>query len=93
MADGWFEWLGKSKETCAVEFSDIQVTEAGEMGYAHAVVKYTGISDTGERLRSLFNRLTWVGVKRNGTWKIIHEHTSAPADRETLKVILERPSK
>jgi uncharacterized protein (TIGR02246 family) len=91
MAEGWFEWLGKSNENCAVEFSDIQTAEAGDMGYASAVVKYTGISESGESLRSLNNRLTWVAVKKNGAWKIIHEHTSAPADRETLKVIFERP--
>ena len=91
MAEGWFEWLGKSNETCVVEFSDIQVTEAGDMGYAHAVVKYTGISATGERLRSLFNRFTWVALRKNGEWKIIHEHTSGPVDRDTMKVILERP--
>jgi uncharacterized protein (TIGR02246 family) len=88
MAEGWFEWLGK--ENCVVEFSDIQVNTAGDIGYAHAVVKYTGISETGETLRSLFNRLTWVAVKKDGTWKIVHEHTSGPADRDTMKVILER---
>jgi uncharacterized protein (TIGR02246 family) len=88
MAEGWFEWLGK--ETCVVDFSDIQTKETGDMGYASAVVRYTGISATGERLRSLFNRLTWVAVRNNGTWKILHEHTSGPADRDTMKVILEK---
>jgi ketosteroid isomerase-like protein len=88
MAEGWFGWLGK--ETCVVEFSDVQTTATGEMGYARAVVKYTGISESGETLRALFNRLTWVAIRRDGIWKIIHEHTSGPADRETMKVILER---
>lgn len=88
MAEGWFEWLGK--ETCVVEFSDIATKTVGDIGYAHAVVRYTGVSETGETLRSLFNRLTWVAVKKDGTWKITHEHTSGPADRDTMKVILER---
>ena len=88
MAEGWFEWLGN--ENCVVEFSDIQTKTTGDIGYAHAVVKYTGIAATGETLRSLFNRLTWVAIKKDGTWKIVHEHTSGPADRETMKVILER---
>lgn len=88
MAVGWFEWLGK--ESCVVEFSHIQTKETGDMGYASAVVKYTGISETGEIVRSLFNRMTWVAVRKNGTWKIIHEHTSGPVDRDTMKVILER---
>ena len=90
MAEGWFEWLGKQNESCAVEFSEIQIKEAGDMGYASAVVKYTGISESGETLRSLYNRLTWVAVRKDGIWKIIHEHTSGPADRDTMKVILAR---
>lgn len=88
MAEGWFEWLGK--ENCAVEFSDIQTKEAGDMGYASATVKYTGISETGERLRALMNRMTWVAVRKNGAWKIIHGHTSGPVNRDTMKVVLER---
>lgn len=86
MAEGWFEWLGK--ENCVVEFSDIQTRKAGDMGYASAAVKYTGISGTGEELRTLMNRMTWVAVRKNGAWKIIHQHTSGPADRDTLKVVL-----
>lgn len=88
MAEGWFGWLGK--EQCVVEFSDIQTREIGDMAYASSVVKYTGISEKGEALRSLLNRMTWVAVRKNGTWKIIHEHTSGPVDRETMKVILQR---
>jgi ketosteroid isomerase-like protein len=88
MAEGWFEWLGKEK--CLVEFSNIQTKETGDMGYGSADVKYTGMSETGERLRSLTNRMTWVAVKNNGLWKIIHEHTSGPVDKDTMKVILER---
>lgn len=86
MAEGWFEWLGA--ENCVVAFSDIQTRESGDMAYATAVVKYTGMSATGEELRSLFNRMTWVAVREKDTWKIVHQHTSAPADRETLKIVL-----
>jgi hypothetical protein len=31
-----------------------------------------------------------VAVRKDGIWKIIHEHTSGPADRDTMKVILAR---
>ena len=36
------------------------------------------------------NRLTWVLKQKDGAWKIVHEHTSAPVDFETAKVILQR---
>jgi ketosteroid isomerase-like protein len=36
------------------------------------------------------NRLTWALERRGGEWKIVHEHTSAPADFETAKVRLRR---
>ena len=37
------------------------------------------------------NRLTWT-LRRadDGSWKIVHEHTSASADFETSKVMLQR---
>ena len=44
---------------------------------------YRGLSADGEELRSMNNRLTWVLRKdANGVWKIVHEHTSAPAGDE-----------
>jgi ketosteroid isomerase-like protein len=34
------------------------------------------------------NRLTWVLRKDGGgAWKIVHEHTSAPIDLETLQAL------
>jgi ketosteroid isomerase-like protein len=36
------------------------------------------------------DRLTWALRKRDGCWKIVHEHTSAQADFDTGKVQLQR---
>src|SRR6266851_9883530 len=48
-----------------------------------------GLSGDGKELRSMDNRITWVLRKnRDGAWKIIHEHTSAPADFDTGRVTL-----
>jgi ketosteroid isomerase-like protein len=38
----------------------------------------------------MHNRLTWALKQENGAWKIVHEHTSAPVDFKTSKVILQR---
>jgi ketosteroid isomerase-like protein len=36
------------------------------------------------------NRLSWGLRKTGGSWKVVHEHTSAPVEMETGKVDLKR---
>lgn len=85
------DWLGSlGTERVAVEFDNVQTTLAQDVAVVHAFVTYKGLSAEGEALRAMQNRLTMVLERKGGAWKIVHEHTSAPADFETLKVILER---
>lgn len=86
MAKGWFESLGPDRDVVTYEAEQIQ--HSGDMAVLTAIVKFTAVSDKGEPLRFLQNRLTWVARKIDGTWKIIHQHTSSPIDFETMKVIL-----
>ena len=88
MVKGWFESLGTVRD--AVTFEDIQIHDKGDMALLTAIAKFTAVSEKGEPLRYLQNRLTWVANKRNGDWKIIHQHISSPIDFETMKVILTR---
>ncbi|AZI44728.1 DUF4440 domain-containing protein (plasmid) [Deinococcus psychrotolerans] len=83
------EWFGSlGDEQVQVSFSEVQVRAGDNLSTLHAVVTYQGQSARGEVLRAMQNRLTWVLERRLGGWKIIHEHTSAPANPETLKVML-----
>jgi uncharacterized protein (TIGR02246 family) len=88
MAKGWFGSLGS--ERVVVDFDEAQSTLSGDMGVATAFVTFTGVSAEGQKLRSLQNRLTWVARKKDGVWKVVHEHTSSPLDHATLKAILKR---
>jgi len=88
MAKGWFGSL--VNERVVVTFDDVQVQTAGEMAVASAFARFAAISEKGEELRYLQNRLTWVARKKEGVWKIIHEHTSGPVDGETMTVLLKR---
>jgi len=88
MAKSWFSNLGENKDV--ITFDDIQIQSAGEMAVASAFVRFTAISEKGEELRYLENRLTWIAQKKDNQWKIIHQHTSGPIDFETMKVILKR---
>ncbi|MCB0119529.1 MAG: nuclear transport factor 2 family protein [Anaerolineales bacterium] len=88
MVTEWFGSLGNEK--VGVDFSDMQIEAASDMSIAHAIVTYRGLSAEGKELRSMQNRLT-LGLKnKNGMWKIIHEHSSAPIAPETLKAILQK---
>jgi ketosteroid isomerase-like protein len=90
MVEEWFGSLGS--EQVVVELHDVRTAEGGGVAVAHAFVTFRAVSAEGEELRAMHNRLTW-GLRRTaeGAWKIVHEHTSAPVDFETAKVMLERP--
>jgi ketosteroid isomerase-like protein len=85
------EWLSSlGSESVTVEFHDIRTIPGSEVAAAYATVSYKAISETGEILRSMENRLTWVAKRENGGWKIIHQHTSAPITPGTLTAVLHR---
>ncbi len=88
MIADWFGSLGT--ERVVVEFDDVKITVSDTMALIHAIVTYAGESADGERLRAMHNRLTWGFQLQNGTWKIVHEHTSSPIDFATGKVMLKR---
>ena len=88
MAKDWFSSLGSDRDV--ITFDDIQIQTSGEMAIVSAFVRFTAVSETGEALRYLDNRLTWVVLKKEGTWKIVHQHTSGPIDFKTMKVVLRR---
>lgn len=88
VAKEWFTSLGTDKDV--VSYSDIQAFENGETAVITALMRFTAVSEKGEELRFLENRLTWVALKKDDVWKIIHQHTSSPIDFESMKVILKR---
>ncbi|MGH3049886.1 MAG: YybH family protein [Gaiellaceae bacterium] len=89
MAVEWFGSLGT--EQVAVEFEDVQTVVGGDVAVAHAFVTFTSLSSEGDELRSMNNRLTWALEKKaDGSWKVVHEHSSAPAAFESGKVQLQR---
>ena len=86
------EWFGSLGDDRSVPtFDDVRQVVADGLAAVHLYVTYTGVSAAGAELRRMVNRLTWV-LRRggDGKWRIVHEHTSAPADPETSKVMLAR---
>lgn len=87
MVEEWFGSLGD--DTVAVEFDEVREVEGEHVVSLSAFTTFRGISASGEELRSMNNRLTWVLRKDGDSWQIVHEHTSAPAGDEG-KVSLRR---
>ena len=88
MVTGWFANLGADRDV--VTFDDVRIQQSGDMAVASAIARFAAVSEKGEELRFLQNRLTWVARQQNGVWKIIHEHSSGPVDGSTMKVLLHR---
>ena len=87
MVEEWFGSVGT--DTIGVEFDEVRTEVGDEVAAVSAFTTFRGISAEGEELRSMNNRLTWI-LRRDGDgWKIVHEHTSAPAG-EGGKVELRR---
>ncbi len=87
VVEAWFGSLGA--ERVAVTFDRVQTTVTSDLASLTARVIYAAISPAGVELRSMQNRLTWVLKPDNGSWKILHEHTSVPIGPD-LKGILTR---
>ena len=88
MARAWFDSLGT--ERVGVDFDEPRTVVSGDLAIAHAFVTFRGLSAEGKELRSMQNRLTWALRRKGDAWVVVHEHTSAPADFETGKVLKRR---
>jgi ketosteroid isomerase-like protein len=89
MAEGWFGSLGT--ERVVVTVCDVASSTGMDLALGHATLTFTAMSAEGKELRSLDNRLT-IAMRRTGdSWKIFHEHTSAPIDHKSLAGTIKRP--
>ena len=61
------------------EFHEIAIEAADNLAFAHWVTHCGGTNDKGET-QSCWMRATACYRPVNGTWKIVHEHWSAPFD-------------
>ena len=88
--EGWFASLGS--ERVRASFSEVQILAGRPLAVLDAIVTYTAESASGEALRSMQNRITWVLRETGHVLRIVHEHTSAPVGFEDSKAILTRAS-
>jgi hypothetical protein len=73
-----------------VTFYDVRSSAGQEFAVVSAIVTYAGVSDQGEPLRAMQNRLSWALRTSGHVLRIVHEHTSAPVGFDDTKAILQR---
>lgn len=83
----WLTSLGDEK--VRVSLTQVSLRGTSDLASVSALGLYSAISPSGKTMRSMQNRITWALSKIDGSWKIIHEHTSVPVDFSTFKAILD----
>lgn len=70
------------------EVRDLQIAVDGDVAFAHSLNRTNGMLKCG---RSSERWLRWTAClrKRDGTWLIVHEHVSVPADLKSGKAALD----
>lgn len=81
MAKSWFEGLGEAR--VRVTFEPVFERADGDVVTWSAFVRYAAETADGDAQGAVDNRITWTLARRDGAWRIAHEHTSVPADFET----------
>jgi uncharacterized protein (TIGR02246 family) len=85
VVEKWFSSLGN--ERVKVSFDRVQMTVDQGLALLTATGRYAAVSPEGVELRFMQNRLTWALKPREGSWSIIHEHTSAPIGQDLLAIL------
>lgn len=69
------------------EIHDLDIETGGDLAFAHYLARCGGTGPDGKE-QSGWMRVTVCCRRTNGTWKIAHEHFSAPFDPQTGKALL-----
>ena len=84
----YLEFLGQYDGPIRVEYRDMRVLTGGDVAFVHALERFTGKLKNGQQ-SDLWLRYTGGLRKMNGTWLIVHDHVSVPADFESGKAALD----
>jgi ketosteroid isomerase-like protein len=83
------DWLTSlTSEKVKVSFEMIDVQEGEDVGFASAIIQFQALATDDSVQRSMRNRITLGFIKKDGFWKVKHQHTSAPINSD-LQAILD----
>jgi len=75
----WETFLSWAEKPVAFDFHDVQVTAGKDVAFATAIGRCAGVDQKGKREELEF-RLTMGLRKIDGSWRVMHEHHSLPAE-------------
>lgn len=82
----WFNELADEHTHLKVTISEAIKEECESVAFVHCAITFAAYLETSpERIRQITNRFTFGLRKTEGSWEIIHEHSSLPIDPETGK--------
>ena len=82
------EWFSSFDGPIGVQMRDHVVAAGDDVGYSHSLVRYSGTRSDGRTL-DMWVRMTVCYRRIDGTWTIVHEHSSVPFDPESGKASLD----
>lgn len=73
-------------QSMTFEPRDPVLETSGDLGFGHALIRCGGTDAEGNS-HTGWVRGTWAARRRDGRWRIVHEHYSLPFDPETMKML------
>ena len=77
-ASRFFDKAFGGLKSCKIDILEMETVINGDMGLVMMVQRINTVSKDGNVNKPLVIRQTDCFERRNGEWKVIHEHTSAP---------------
>lgn len=87
VVDEWFSGLEEEEVLLRAELHEEAIKENAELAHVHGSISFAAEDKTGKELRKMRNRFTFLLEKADGSWRIIHEHSSLPIGMEDGKAI------
>jgi uncharacterized protein (TIGR02246 family) len=81
-------WLAMMSSPIAYEIHDLRITASGDVAFSHNLGHVTATRTNGEKA-DYWVRVTVGFRKRDGQWRVTHDHVSMPFDMETGKAVRE----
>ena len=78
--ESWESWQPDSQGALQFELHDLSVQAGADIGYAFGFLQCGGTLPDGQTFGDTV-RITFCLLKRDGQWKVAHQHVSKPVER------------
>ncbi|SDG73390.1 conserved hypothetical protein [Planococcus glaciei] len=83
----WFSGMEQEGAKLRAEVESQGAKEYGDSAHVHCIISFAALDQSGKQLRKTKNRFTFVLEKVDGSWRIVHEHSSVPVHMEDGRAI------